>query len=246
MPATTSTTTPNTLRHRLWRIAKRAFYFLFVFHLCYVILLRWVDPPITITQLTNWVQGNGLKRDYVDHSKISAQAMLAVMASEDQLFHEHSGFLWDRIRQALKHNERRPDKLRGGSTISQQTAKNVFLWQGRSYIRKGLEFYFTFLIELFWGKERIMEVYLNVIEMGRGIFGIEAAARHYFNKPASRLTRQEASMIAAILPSPKRYKIKPLSGYVAARARFIQTQMSYLAPVPEIRALLRSGAPGTY
>jgi monofunctional biosynthetic peptidoglycan transglycosylase len=194
----------------------------------------------------NWVQGNGLQRDYVDRSEISAQAMLAVMASEDQNFYKHAGFDWEQIQAAIKHNERRPKKIRGGSTISQQTAKNVFLWQGRSYVRKGLEFYFTFLIELFWPKERILEVYLNVIEMGRGVFGIEAAARHYFNKPASCLSRSEASMIAAILPSPKRYKIKPLSGYVAGRSRFIQVQMSYISPVPEVQKLIRSGANGTY
>ena len=222
------------------------FVILFVSHLVYVIVLRWIDPPITITQLTNWVQGNGLQRDYVDRSEISAQAMLAVMASEDQLFYEHSGFLWDQIRAAMRHNERKPNKLRGASTISQQTAKNVFLWQGRSYVRKALEFYFTFLIETFWGKKRIMEVYLNVIEMGRGVFGIEAAARTYFKKPASRLNRQEAAMIAAVLPSPKRYKIKPLSNYVAGRSRFIQTQMSFIAPIPGVQELIRSGAPGTY
>ncbi len=231
---------------RFRQIVKRVFFFLFVFHLSYVILLRWVDPPLTITQLVNWVQGNGLKRDYVDRSNISAQAMLAVMASEDQNFYKHTGFDWDQIEAAVRHNERRPKKIRGASTISQQTAKNVFLWQGRSYVRKGLEVYFTFLIELFWGKKRILEVYLNVIEMGRGVFGIEAAARHYFNKPASHLNRAEASMIAAVLPSPKRYKIKPLSNYVAGRARFIQTQMSYISPVPEIQVLIRSGAKGTY
>ena len=242
-----SPTAPTpTFRERLWRIVRKLLYFFFFFHLSYVIVLRWVDPPITITQLTNWVQGNGLMRDYVDHSKISAQAMLAVMASEDQLFYEHSGFSWERIQKAIEHNERRPDKIRGGSTISQQTAKNVFLWQGRSYFRKALELYFTLLIELFWGKERILEVYLNVIEMGRGVFGVEAAARYYFNKPASRLNRQEASLLAAILPSPKRYKIKPLSAYVSARSRAIQTQMSHLAPISEIRELLQSGAPGTY
>jgi len=242
-----STKSPNTsFGSRAWRLIKRIFLFLFVFHITYVIVLRWVDPPITITQLVNWVQGNGLQRDYVDRSDISAQAMLAVMASEDQNFYKHSGFDWEQIQAAMKHNERRPNKIRGGSTISQQTAKNVFLWQGRSYIRKGLEFYFTFLIELFWSKERILEVYLNVIEMGRGVFGVEAAARHYFNKPASRLSRSEASMIAATLPSPKRYKIKPLSNYVARRARFIQTQMSYIDPVPEIKELIRSGAKGTY
>ncbi len=231
---------------RCWRICKRVFLILFISHLAYVILLRWVNPPITLTQLTNWVQGNGMKRDYVDRSKISAQAMLAVMASEDQLFYQHSGFDWERIQAAMRHNERRPNKIRGGSTISQQTAKNVFLWQGRSYVRKALEFYFTFLIEIFWGKKRILEVYLNVIEMGRGVFGVEAAARSYFNKPASRLTRQEAAMIAAVLPNPKRYKIKPLSNYVAGRAQSIQTQMSFIAPLPGVQELLRSGAPGTY
>jgi len=238
--------TPTGFWPRTWRTLKRILFFLFVFHLSYVILLRWVDPPITVTQFVNWVQGNGLRRDYIDRSEISAQAMLAVMASEDQLFYQHSGFDWERIQAAMKHNQRRPNKIRGGSTISQQTAKNVFLWQGRSYVRKALEFYFTFLIEIFWGKQRILEVYLNVIEMGRGIFGIEAAARHYFNKSASRLTKQEASMIAAVLPSPKRYKIKPLSGYVAGRSRFIQVQMSYISPVPEIQKLIRCGAKGTY
>lgn len=231
---------------RFWQVCKRVFLILFVSHLAYVILLRWVDPPITITQLTNLVQGNGLQRDYVNRSEISAQAMLAVMASEDQLFYEHSGFDWVRIQEAMRHNEKRPNKIRGGSTISQQTAKNVFLWQGRSYVRKALEFYFTFLIETFWGKKRILEVYLNVIEMGRGVFGIEAAARYYFKKPASRLNRQDAAMIAAVLPSPKRYKIKPLSNYIAGRARFIQTQMSFIAPLPGVQELLRSGTRGTY
>ncbi|MFM7711120.1 MAG: monofunctional biosynthetic peptidoglycan transglycosylase [Ferruginibacter sp.] len=230
----------------IWLYIKRVFTFLFFFHLAYVLVLRWVDPPITITQLTNWAAGNGLKRDYVDRGDISAQAMLAVMASEDQLFYEHNGFLWDQILKAMRHNERKPSKLRGASTISQQTAKNVFLWQGRSYFRKALEAYFTFLIEIFWGKKRILEVYLNVIEMGRGVFGIEAAAQYYFSKPSSQLNRIESSLIAAILPSPKRYKIKPLSNYVAGRARFIQKQMSYIASESGVRVLMRSGADGTY
>ncbi len=241
-----TTPTSGSFWSRLWRLIKRVFIFLFFFHLAYVILLRWVNPPITITQFVNWVAGNGLKRDYVDRSNISSQAMLAVMASEDQHFYKHSGFDWEQIQEAIKHNERRPNKIRGGSTISQQTAKNVFLWQGRSYVRKALEFYFTLLIELFWGKERILEVYLNVIEMGRGIFGVEAAARYYFKKPASNLSRQEASLIAAILPSPKRYKIKPPSSYMAGRSRFIQQQMSYIATVPEIKKLISSGAKGSY
>jgi monofunctional biosynthetic peptidoglycan transglycosylase len=231
---------------RVWQIARRVLLFLFVFNLSYVILLRWVNPPFTITQLSNWIEGNGWYRDYVDREEISAQAMLAVMASEDQNFYKHDGFDWEQIEAAMKHNEQNPEKIRGASTISQQTAKNVFLWQGRSYLRKGLEAYFTFLIELIWGKERILEVYLNVIEMGKGVFGIEAAARHYFNKPASQLSRQEASLIAAILPNPKRYKIKPPSAYVSRRSRFIQKQMSYIEAIPEIKKLIRSGTKGTY
>ena len=124
--------------------------------------------------------------------------------------------------------EKKPGRIRGGSTISQQVAKNVFLWQGRSWIRKGLEVYFTFMIETIWGKKRILEVYLNVIEMGDGIFGIEAAAQAYFNKPAKNLNKQEASMIAACLPNPKRYKVKPASAWLLRRSRAIQLQMDYL------------------
>ncbi|RZK45233.1 MAG: hypothetical protein EOO61_00635 [Hymenobacter sp.] len=124
------------------------------------------------------------------------------------------------------------------STISQQVAKNVFLWQGRSWIRKGLETYFTFMIELIWGKQRILEVYLNVSEMGEGIFGIERAANIYFNKPAAALTRQEAALIAACLPNPKRLKVKPASNYVAARSRKIIQQMNFLSPDPDIRNII--------
>jgi monofunctional biosynthetic peptidoglycan transglycosylase len=225
---------------RFWQICKRVFLILFVSHLVYVILLRWVDPPITITQLTNWVQGNGLNRDYVDRTDISAQAMLAVMASEDQLFYEHSGFDWERIQAAMRHNERRPNKIRGGSTISQQTAKNVFLWQGRSWIRKGLEVYFTAMIELLWGKKRILEVYLNVIEMGKGVFGAEAAAQYYFGKSAKQLTRREAAMIAASLPNPKRYKVKPASRYVQGRSNFILRQMMHLQSDRKVRPLIEN------
>src|SRR4029078_6116591 len=137
------------------------------------------------------------------------------IASEDQLFADHEGFDWKSIKKTMRYNARKPGRIRGASTISQQVAKNVFLWQGKSWFRKGLEVYFTFMIEVFWGKKRILEVYLNVIEMGDGIFGIEAAAQSYFGKPANTLSRQEAAMIAACLPSPKRYKVKPLSGFVA-------------------------------
>jgi monofunctional biosynthetic peptidoglycan transglycosylase len=209
----------------------------------YIVLLRWIDPPITITQLSSWMSGHGLKRDYVSRSRISPYAGLAVISSEDQLFPDHHGFDWKSIKKAMAYNKRKPGRIHGASTISQQVAKNVFLWQGRSWIRKGLETYFTFMIELIWGKKRILEVYLNVIEMGDGIFGIEAAAQNYFNKPAKNLNKQEAAMIAACLPSPRRYKVKPLSGYVASRAVAIQRQMDNLHTDPDIQRVTGLPAP---
>jgi len=213
---------------KLWKWGKRIFIWIFIIQLFYIILLKWVNPPITITQLISWVSGHGLKRDYVGRKFISPQARLAVIASEDQLYPDHNGFDWKSIRKAMAYNKKKPGRIRGGSTISQQVAKNVFLWQGRSWIRKGLETYFTFMIELIWGKKRILEVYLNVIEMGEGIFGIEAASQAYFNKPAKNLSKQEAAMIAACLPNPKRYKVKPASSWLVRRAASIQRQMDNL------------------
>lgn len=213
---------------KLWAWSKRIFIWIFILQLFYIILLRWVYPPITVTQLVSWVSGHGLKRDYESNKNISPQARLAVIASEDQLYTDHHGFDWKSIKKAMAYNKRKPGRIRGGSTISQQVAKNVFLWQGRSWIRKGLETYFTFMIEVLWGKKRILEMYLNVIEMGDGIFGIEAAARHYFNKPAKNLTKQEAAMIAASLPNPKRYRVKPASLWLTRRASAIQRQMDFL------------------
>lgn len=223
---------------RLWRLIKRIFLFLFIFQFVYILALKWIDPPITITQFASWVKGDGLKRDYVDKDEISVFARLAVIASEDQLFPDHSGFDWKSIKKAQAYNKRKPGRVHGASTISQQTAKNVFLWQGRSWIRKGLETYFTFMIELIWGKKRILEVYLNVIEMGRGIYGIQAASKSYFNKPAGSLSRQEAAMIAACLPNPKLYPVKPMSKYVARRYPFVLGQMRNLEGDVDVRKVV--------
>ena len=225
--------------NRFWRWVKRIFLALFLFQLFYIVILKWIHPPITITQLSSWVSGDGLKRDYVSGDDISYNMKLAVIAAEDQLFPDHSGFDWKSINKAVKHNEKKPQKVRGASTISQQVAKNVFLWQGRSWIRKGLEVYFTKMIEWIWGKERILEVYLNVIEMGKGIYGAEAAAQAYFKKPAAKLTRKEAAMIASCLPNPKKYTVKPLSGYVAAKSMWVQRQMNYLGSDTEIQAVIK-------
>lgn len=230
--------TTKGLLPKIWRWTKRIFLILFIFQFVYIILLKWINPPITITQFVSWVTGHGLKRDYVDESEISFHAKLAVIASEDQLFVDHSGFDWKSIKKAMKYNEKKPGRVRGASTISQQVAKNVFLWQGRSFIRKGFEAYFTFMIELIWGKKRILEVYLNVIEMGDGIFGIERAANIYFNKKAINLNQREASMIAACLPNPKRFKVKPPSRYVQWRSGKIMQQMNFLRPDPDIQKII--------
>lgn len=223
---------------KLWRWIKKIFIILFIAQFVYIILLKWINPPITITQFVSWISGYGLKRDYVADKSISYSAKLAVIASEDQLFADHSGFDWKSIKKAMKYNEKKPGRVRGASTISQQVAKNVFLWQGRSWIRKGLETYFTFMIELIWGKKRVLEMYLNVSEMGEGVFGIERAANIYFNKSASKLSRQEAALIAACLPNPKRYKVKPASTYVSARSRMIMRQMNFLSPDPDIQEVI--------
>ena len=230
--------TTKGLLPKIWRWTKKIFFILFIAQFVYIILLKWINPPITITQLVSWISGHGLKRDYVSNKSISYNAKLAVIASEDQLFTDHNGFDWKSIQKAMKYNERKPGRVRGASTISQQVAKNVFLWQGRSWIRKGLEIYFTFMIEMIWGKKRILQMYLNVSEMGPGIFGIERAANIYFNKPARSLTQQEAALIAACLPNPKRYKVKPASPYVMARSRRVMQQMNFLQPDPDLQAVI--------
>ncbi len=222
------------------RIIKKVFFFLLISHLAYILLIRFVDPPITITQITSIIEGNGFKRTHLSLDEMSKAAKLAVIASEDQLFPDHNGFDIKGIERALAFNKKKKGKkIRGASTISQQVAKNVFLWQGRSWFRKGLEVYFTFMIELVWSKQRILEVYLNEAEMGKDIFGIEAAAKKYFKKPASRLTRTEAAMIAASLPNPVRYSVKPASTYVSRKYPWVLRQMNNLDGDPDVMAIIR-------
>jgi monofunctional biosynthetic peptidoglycan transglycosylase len=223
---------------KIWRWTKRIFIFLFLLQLFYILLLKWVNPPITLTQLGSVFRGEGLKRDYVNMKEISPYAKLAVISSEDQLFPDHDGFDFKSIEKAMKHNQK-SKSLHGASTISQQVAKNVFLWQGRSFIRKALEVYFTFMIELVWGKRRILEVYLNVSEMGKGVYGIEAASRHTFNKSAKSLTRQEGAEMAASLPNPKIFTVRPMSRHVAGRYPWIMGQMERLQDDEDIQKLLQ-------
>jgi len=211
---------------------------LFVLQLAYIILLRFTGPAITLTQISGIIKGNGFNRKHVSLDEISREAKLAVIASEDQLFPDHNGFDFKSIQKALAYNKRKPGRVRGASTISQQVAKNVFLWQGRSWIRKGLEVYFTFMIELLWGKKRILEVYLNEAEMGKGIYGIEAASKKYFNRSAKKLKRNEAAMIAASLPNPVRFTVKPMSSFVSRKYPWVMRQMNNLQSDPDIQKII--------
>ena len=229
----------RTLLQRIWRLIWKTFLILFIAQFIYIILLKWINPPITLTQLSGWISGDGLKRDYVDYDEMSSQIKLAVISSEDQIFPDHNGFDWKSIEKAMKYNQKKPGRIRGASTISQQTAKNVFLWQGRDWIRKGLEVYFTKMIEWIWGKRRILEVYLNVIEMGKGIYGVEAASQTYFNKPAKNLSRQQAAMIAACLPNPKKFTVKPPSPYVVVKSGWIIRQMNNLERDPDVQRIIK-------
>lgn len=218
-----------------WKILFTAYIiFFFYFLLGYIF-----NPPITITQAVNLAEGNGLSRDYISYNEMGTNIKLAVIASEDQKFPDHDGFDLKAIKLAMKYNKRHPGKTRGGSTISQQTAKNIFLFQGGGFIRKGPEVFFTFTIETGWTKRMILERYLNIAEMGRGVFGVQAAAKKYFNKDAKNLTRGEAAQIAACLPNPKKYTVKPLSGYVANRYDDIMRQMNNLEADPDVQEIIK-------
>ncbi len=220
----------------VWRIFFTGYIFFFI----YFLLGYITNPPITITQLTNVLRGYGLKRDYISYNDMGQNIKLAVIASEDQLFPDHDGFDLKAIKLAMKYNKRHPGKpQRGGSTISQQAAKNVFLFQGGGLIRKGPEVFFTVTIETGWSKRLILERYLNCIEMGPGIFGVQAAAKAYFKKDAKDLTRAEAAQIAACLPNPKKFAVKPLSGYVVGRAGSIMRQMNNLDGDADVQAIIK-------
>jgi monofunctional glycosyltransferase len=198
-----------------------------------VLVLRWM-PPFTTTvmmecRVSSLLDHHSRQIDYkwVPWDRISQQAAVAVIAAEDQNFPTHHGFDFKSIQKAIDAHDR-GRRLRGASTISQQVAKNVFLWSGRSFIRKGLEAYFTVLIELMWPKRRILEVYLNIVELGDGIYGVEAASRRYFNKSATLLTSSESALLAAVLPNPIRFKVDRPSGYVRTRRDWILLQMDQL------------------
>lgn len=209
----------------MWKKIKKLFLILILANILFIVWGKFFNPPITFTQIGGLLEYGKLKRDYISYDEMGTHVKKAVIASEDQAFFSHNGFDYKAIEKAMKHNEQ-GKKLRGGSTISQQTAKNVFLWQGRSWIRKGLEAVYTFIIELVWSKDIILERYLNSIEMGRGVFGVEAASEYYFNKNAKDLTKSEAAWIAAILPNPKKYDPKNPSAYLKRKHSWIMRQMN--------------------
>ncbi|MBC7486324.1 MAG: monofunctional biosynthetic peptidoglycan transglycosylase [Cytophagaceae bacterium] len=217
---------------------KRAVYAFFIGSILSVILFRFVPIPFTplmiIRVCEQWGNGKSarLVKDWESLDDLSKNIPLAVMASEDQKFIKHWGFDTDAIAKAYKNNQRKRKRtIHGASTISQQVAKNVFLWQGRSYLRKGFEVYFTVLIEIFWSKERIMEVYLNVAEMGDGYYGAEAASRKYFRCSASKLNKDQAAWLACILPNPRKYSPTKPSGYLQNRHAWIRRNMDNLGGV---------------
>lgn len=217
---------------RVLRFVGKAILGLFLFSVAMVAIYRFVPVPVTILQLSRCVEQFHdekpirLKKDWEPLENISNKLQLAVVCAEDQKFLNHHGFDIEAIEKAIEHNQK-GKRVRGASTISQQTAKNVFLWEGRTWVRKGLEVYFTALIELFWSKERIMEVYLNVIEMGDGIYGAQAASKHYFKKDASQISSTEAALLASILPSPRKYSAVNPSGFVRGRQSWTMGQMNH-------------------
>ena len=227
----------------LCRLALRWFVFGIAGTMAITIFFRWVPLPCSSLMIQRqiaslWEKDKAYRFRYrwVGLERISPYAPLAVIASEDQKFFQHMGFDFDAMEKAWEHNQRRK-RVHGASTISQQLAKNLFLWPERSFLRKGMEVYFTLLLEGLWPKRRIIEVYLNVVEFGPGIFGIEAASQAYFHKPAARLNSAEAAILAAILPSPLRSNPSRPSGYISERAWHIQQQMRLMGGLPLLKPL---------
>lgn len=228
---------------KLPKIILKIFLWFIFLSILSVLLLKWINPPITsimvqrkIEALVSWNDRQMIAYEWFSYDDISEQMAIAVIAAEDQNFPFHFGFDFEQIEKALEQHER-GRRLRGASTITQQVAKNLFLWEGRSFIRKGFEAYFTVLIELLWSKERILEVYLNIIETGDMIFGVGAASQIYFKRLPSKLTRNQAALLAATIPNPKRFSARNPSGYIFRRQSWILGQMSSLGGVEYLKNL---------
>lgn len=213
---------------KIFRFIAKVIGWFFLITFLLVLLFKWIPLPFTPLMAIRYFEhlDEEIKHEWVPIEAISKNLQLAVICSEDQNFEKHSGFDFEAIQKAIENNKK-GKRVRGASTISQQTAKNAFLWPGRNYIRKGLEAYFTFLIEFLWSKERILEVYLNSIEMGKGVYGAQAAAQSWFGKDALNLSPSEAAAIAAILPNPRTYRANPASNYISQRKSWITQQMKF-------------------
>lgn len=222
---------------RIFGVLAATIFWTILVSVLWVLLLRVVPPPVTWVMARESgpladVPRGAFQRSWVPMEKIASGMPLAVMASEDQRFPVHTGFEWKAMQKAMERNERsKGKKVRGGSTITQQTAKNVFCWPGRSFVRKAVEAWFTVLIELLWGKERIMEVYLNVAETGDHTYGVEGIARKCFGRSAAKLTDAQCALVAAVLPRPRSFNACKPSAYVGGRQRAIQRQMANIRPV---------------
>ncbi|WP_316816121.1 monofunctional biosynthetic peptidoglycan transglycosylase [Pedobacter nyackensis] len=231
-----NTKSKQSFTKKLSAVLTRIFLWFLLVSVLWVLAYRFINPPITLLMVLRNIERKTdgkpakLEKEWVDFEDMSDNMKRAAVSAEDQLFLKHIGFDVKAIEKAFATNQK-GKKIKGGSTISQQTAKNVFLWPGRSWVRKGFEAYFTLLIELLWSKERILEVYLNVIEMGDGIYGAEAAAQAYFGKSCTRLTRSQAALIAACFPNPRRWTPKKPTRYIKHRQYLIMKNMKRLGPL---------------
>jgi monofunctional biosynthetic peptidoglycan transglycosylase len=218
---------------------------MFLLSIVWVLVYKWFSPPATLHMIERRAQAGQknknvpqIRYEFVELEEVSSQVPLALMAAEDQLFMTHNGFDYQAMKGAFQKN-RNSKRIAGGSTISQQVAKNVFLWHGRSYLRKLVEAYFTVLIEFFWSKHRIMEVYLNIAETGNQLFGIEAAARKYYQVPAKKLTASQAAMIASVLPNPVKYTVKNPSANIYKKQKVVLRNMRQMGGTASIKLLLQ-------
>jgi monofunctional biosynthetic peptidoglycan transglycosylase len=216
--------------------------YVFITTVLIVFLMRWIDPFFSSIMLQRQIEAfldgefKFIKNSWINYDEVSMYVPLALIAAEDQNFPNHYGFDFEQIKKALKENAHRK-RIRGASTISQQLAKNLFLWEGKSFIRKGIEAYFTLLIETLWDKKRIIEVYMNIIELGDMTFGVASASENYLKKDASKLSSAQAALIASVLPNPKRFQIARPSGYVRARQSWVLRQMNLLGGVEYLKSL---------
>lgn len=214
---------------RIGRIIIKSILIFFLSSIGVTLLYRWINPPLTFLMFQRWAfGGHSLDKDWISLDEVPYYVPLAMVASEDQKFMEHSGFDFEAIEKAMKYNDRKKGKkIKGGSTISQQTAKNVFCWPQRSWVRKGFETYFTFLIEMLWPKDRIVEVYMNIVELGPGVYGVEAASQRFWSTSAAKISKKQACLLAAVLPRPLKYNASKPGPYVARRSAKIMTALNH-------------------